>query len=758
MITKLITPLAFLLALGVQAQTPNIVGYEYWFDQNDAARIAVQVPPAPVVELTNAALNTTGLSLGQHVAHLRWKDVANGETRWSSVVSRALQVGQPGPWEITAVRYWWSNTANPQPGTDMRYLYFDPPQAVISYTGLLDLCDYPTGAQTLKLQLRDNHGQWSSVVTRPVQINASGVLGLPSIAASSSAFCPGDVVTFTATPQTGASFATPTGYTWQTPTGNGWSAAASTNNTITITIGNVAGTIEASATNYCGSSATATFPVNIAPTPAQPTIDGPLQACIGSTSTYSTPQVPGLTYEWTVSGDWVPNGGTGSSFQTTVGVTDATINVTPYNACGVAGPPLVAAIEVSAPPNAGSDAILAICSNDPPVDLFNALLGDPQTGGTWSGPSATTGLYIPASMEPGTYVYTVNGTGGCAPASASVQVSEPQLPNAGTDASLTLCSNAAPEAMLPTLGGSPEPGGIWTGPSPTTGTFDPATMSAGNYTYTVLGTIPCPSASATLSVTVEQGPNAGVSGTIAFCTNEAPQALLSVLGGELDINGLWTGPNGAFSGIFIPAQDPAGVYTYTVPGMGQCEDASATVTVSVIALQLTSIDGPTTIAQVEPLTFTAAPFLADADSFSWEIPSGWNWAVPDSTSGTALLIPPAQAGSDTLCVTAYGGQCTGNTICLVTDITVGSLDPEGTYTFSLLSYPNPNNGSFTVRATGIAEPMVVRVLNALGQEVTAFNLGLGNPSQELEQFSSGTYVLQWMSGTKQGTQRIVVSR
>ena len=73
---------------------------------------------------------------------------------------------------ITALRYWISNNANP---ADMRYMYFDFSEFTLNYNGLLDLCGFPVGnQQTLKLQLQDNHGQWSSVVTGPYL--ESGVL------------------------------------------------------------------------------------------------------------------------------------------------------------------------------------------------------------------------------------------------------------------------------------------------------------------------------------------------------------------------------------------------------------------------------------------------------------------------------------------------------------------------------------------------------------------------------------------------------
>ncbi|MBL4706775.1 MAG: hypothetical protein JKY54_19755, partial [Flavobacteriales bacterium] len=89
-----------------------------------------------------------------------------------------------------------------------------------------------------------------------------------------------------------------------------------------------------------------------------------------------------------------------------------------------------------------------------------------------------------------TGVYHVIGTSstGCLDTALVAILSSP-APNAGTAGAISFCSGDATQDLLGQLGGAPDVGGVWTGPSALTngdlGTFDPATMTAGTYTYTV---------------------------------------------------------------------------------------------------------------------------------------------------------------------------------------------------------------------------------------------------------------------------------
>lgn len=146
--------------------------------------------------------------------------------------------------------------------------------------------------------------------------------------------------------------------------------------------------------------------------------------------------------------------------------------------------------------SAGEDGVLNICSTSPITNLFDQLGGNPLGGGTWSGPSNLSngdqGTFDPATMLGGTYTYTV-GSAPCQE-TASVTVTNTAIGNAGDDNSIDFCRTDNPSNLFDLLNGNPDKNGTWTGPSPLTngdlGTFDPQTMNAGEYVYS-LGTAPC---------------------------------------------------------------------------------------------------------------------------------------------------------------------------------------------------------------------------------------------------------------------------
>ncbi|MCB9184976.1 MAG: PKD domain-containing protein, partial [Flavobacteriales bacterium] len=285
----------------------------------------------------------------------------------------------------------------------------------------------------------------------------------------------------------------------------------------------------------------------------------------------------------------------------------------------------------------GTNANVALCSNGGATDLFSQLGGTPTAGGTWSAPggAAHSGSFVPGTDAPGLYTYTVGGAGACGnPVSSTVNVTVYPLPVAGSSTSLAVCSTDAAQSLFALLGPSAQAGGAWSGPSTvTSGSYNPATMNPGLYTYTVSGTAPCPNATATVDVTESTPPVAGTDNSITLCSTGSPVVMVTQLGGSPAGNGSWTGPDGsAVSGGLNPAIDPQGIYVYTVSGISPCPNAMAELTVVINTPPDPGTDGTITLCSSDAPASLFAQLGGTPDA-------GGTWSGPSAVSGG--MIDPA---------------------------------------------------------------------------------------------------------------------
>ncbi|MBL7985978.1 MAG: hypothetical protein JNM91_13310, partial [Flavobacteriales bacterium] len=349
-------------------------------------------------------------------------------------------------------------------------------------------------------------------------------------------------------------------------------------------------------------------------------------------------------------------------------------------------PAASASVSVSTvmPPDAGSDGAILLCNASPVTDLFPVLVGTPSPGGTWSNPggSAGDGTFDPAFDATGNYTYTVAGVAPCPNATAAVLVNVSANPDAGTPGSSTLCSSSAPVALLSLLGGTPDAGGTWTAPdgSAHAGTIDPAVDPAGTYIYNIVVPPPCVSASSTVSITIVQPANAGGDGALTLCSTGTSEDLFDALSGSPEVTGTWSYLGSAHNGVFDPAIDAPGTYTYSVPSATPCPASTANVEVDVNTPPDPGADGEAVLcisgAPVELGTFLGG--TPDAGGT-------WTW------NGTSVpsLLDPATASEG-----AYVYTVAGNSPCVAAASTVQ---------LSIATVPDPGlDGTATICASGAA--------------------------------------------------------
>lgn len=346
-------------------------------------------------------------------------------------------------------------------------------------------------------------------------------------------------------------------------------------------------------------------------------------------------------------------------------------------------------VTCSSSANSGTNGIIDVCPTSTIFNLFDQLGGTPDTGGTWTGPSPLTGgnlgTFDPATMSGGIYSYTA-GNAPCPSSTSTVTVNMLPSANAGTNGNTTICLPGTSVNLFSQLGGTPDAGGTWTGPSTLTGgdlgTFDPATMTAGVYTYNV-GAVPC-NASASVTVSTSTTPNAGINGNITLCSSDAPTNLLTYLGGTPDAGGIWIGPStltGGDLGTFNPATMTAGVYTYSV-GVLPCS-ANATVTVA-----LTPADDP---------GFSLSDFCIGSPAPVPTItgtPGGQFSFTPIPADG-ALINPTTGIISNAVAGSVYTVQYTTNGTCPQTSTQSVTVHGSFTITTTDLTICEGDNASIT---------------------------------------------------------------
>jgi len=328
-------------------------------------------------------------------------------------------------------------------------------------------------------------------------------------------------------------------------------------------------------------------------------------------------------------------------------------------------------VTVDPAPNAGTAGATTLCTSDASVDLFTLLGGSPDAGGTWS-PAMTsgTGVFDPGTDAGATYTYSV--TNGCGTASADVVVTLNPAPNAGTVGSTSLCSTDPSVDLFTLLGGTPDGGGSWS-PAMTSGTgvFDPGVDADGTYTYTV--TNGCGTVSTDVTVTVTSNPDPGTNGTLSICSGAASVDLFNSLNGTPTAGGTWSPALTSGTGVFDPASDPAGTYTYTLNACGG-GTLTADVTVTIDPAPNAGTVGSTSLCATDPSVdlFTLLGGTPDA---------GGSW-TPAMTSGTGVFDPGVDADG------IFNYTVTNGCGTVSTDVTVtvtASPDPGINGTLSICS-------------------------------------------------------------------------
>ena len=504
----------------------------------------------------------------------------------------------------------------------------------------------------------------------------------PGTITGAATVCAGSTQTYTIAAVTGA-----TSYTWTLP--NGWTGTSSTNS-ITVTVGTTGGTLSVVANNNCGASQAQTLSITVNPMPtASITAGGPTTFCQGGNVVLTATTGTGYTYQWY---QGVPIPGANNSTYTATASGTYTVEVTANGCTSVSNAIAVTVNPVPVAPTATANTPLCV------GQTLNLTSSTTTSGVTysWAGPNSFTSTLQNPSITgitaagAGTYTVTVTANGCSATGTVTVVVDPGAPGQPGTiSGPATVCAGSSQTYSIAPVAGATSytwslPTG-WTGSSTTTSIT--VTVGTAGGSISVVAVNGCGNSPAqTQTITVTPAPPATITpaGPVTFCQGGTVQ---------LDANtgtGLtyqWYDGSTAITGATSASYtaNASGTYTVVVSD-GTCSTTSAAVTVTVNPLPT-----PTITATGNQLSTTAT-----YSTYQWYDGSG---PISGATSQT---YTPTAPGSYYVIVTD-GNGCSNQSNTL--PVSVSSVGKEAT----IVLYPNPNNGSFTVNGNFTSKDGKVQV-------------------------------------------------
>ena len=356
---------------------------------------------------------------------------------------------------------------------------------------------------------------------------------------------------------------------------------------------------------------------------------------------------------------------------------------------------------------------------------------------TWNnGSNLSLVTYTPT----GSTTYTVAGiTSANCFITGSISILVNPVPNLTFSTPGSLCINA------PNLQLSATPsGGIYAGNGVGIGgIFHPVTAGVGTKTvsYTFTDANNCTSVSVStivvnalpvLTFTASQNP---------LCLNSSPLTLTATPSG-----GTYVG-NGVTGSALSPTI--AGVGTTTISySYTDANNCTSTISSSVVINSLPSVS----------ITTTKKLFCKNSPSlFLNAVPSGGTYSGTGVTPNAAFSPSLAGVGNQTISYSyTDGNNCTVVSAIVMTVSTCSGINQVDQENLNYVIYPNPNNGSFTIKSVYDIE---LTIINEIGQTVKFVTLDENNNRQlTIESIAAGVYFVTGQTNNSSVKQKIIVTK
>ncbi len=488
--------------------------------------------------------------------------------------------------------------------------------------------------------------------------------------------------------------------TWNLPAG--WtiqSGAGTENITLLIPAGAAAGNhpVTVTAANSCGNATSAAYQVVVSEgTPATPgTITAPPLICPSTDYNFSVPNVPGVTYIWTLPSGWTGNSNT-NTITANPGASgvSGTISVTAENTCGISAARTLA-VTVAPPIPAAPTVVTAptpICVDAGAVYNYTVSNATTVTGYTWILPTGLTGSSTIANIgvqanAAGNGNISVTATSACgtSPATVIPVVINPPTPavpgtiNASPLTGGNICPGVSTTFTIPAVPNATEylwdiNGTGWSDANPHVTAVPSFTTNSGtgNLTVRVAARNSCGTSAYTTAqnftvTTPPPAPGTITTPTLVCATGTGYVFTVPAVSGASSYN--WNFPAGftitSGSGTNSVTVSTSGAATgnVTVQAVNACGEVSANSPVAIVNINTTAPDAPTSISGsflfCAPQTNTYTANVPGVTNYEWGVPAGWTITAGQGT-GTVTIQFPNGAASGNLQVRALQGCITSS--------------------------------------------------------------------------------------------------
>ena len=355
---------------------------------------------------------------------------------------------------------------------------------------------------------------------------------------------------------------------------------------------------------------------------------------------------------------------------------------------------------------------------------------------TWNTTANTSTISVAPQT---TGVYTVGGlTNFNCYRTGSISIFVNPLPIITFTTPATICVNGA---QVP-LGATPA-GGNYAGSGITFNTFYPNFAGVGTKTvsYTYSDAFGCVGVAVNTIIVNALPPVTFTLSANSLCTNSSTMTLAGT-----PSNGTFAG-TGVSGSVYTPSVAGAGTQTVTY-SFTDANNCTAIVTSSVMINTVPSVSISTTKKSF--CIFTPTLYLNAQ-------PSGGVFTGAGTSTAGVFSPTLAGVGSHTV-IYAYtdANGCVGKTAYTATVSSCNGIGENAANANGYIIYPNPNNGSFTIKASS---DVALSLMNELGQLIRTFKLDESNSHEFLvTDLPGGVYFVAGQNDSQLIKQKIVVTK